>query len=119
MKITNYEKHKAYFDAYNANIIEKLHKALDYHKLSRSLISPKNIKGESKTLGIWEFDGHYTKFKAIRAKSYMFQKDSGELDITVAGIPKKDKKRNESYSIDYIQTQTAANIFKELHPIPF
>ena len=116
VKITNYEKHKAYFDAYNANIIEKLHKALDYHKLSHSLISPKNIKGESKTLGIWEFDGHYTKFKAIRAKSYMFQKDSGELDITVAGIPKKDKKRNEPYSIDYIQTQTAANIFKELHP---
>ena len=94
VKIINYEKHKDYFDRYNAEITAKLEKALDYHHLSHELIRPTNIKGEEKHLGIWEFDGYYKEFKAIRAKSYMYlsQDKNGNWDyhMTVAGLSKKD-----------------------------
>lgn len=89
VKILNYEKHKPYFDAYNKDIIAKLERALDYHHMSHDLIRPKNIKGDEKILGIWDFDGHYDSFKAVRAKSYMYCTD-GEYHMTVAGLSKQN-----------------------------
>lgn len=114
VKILNYEKHKAYFDAYNAEIIHKLETALDYHKLSTSLIRPKNIKGKEKVLGIWDFDGFYERFKAVRAKSYMYYSD-GDYHMTVAGLSKQD-------AIAYLKSEEAANAFfvetqTEPHPV--
>lgn len=88
VKILNYAKHKAYFDNYNVSILNKLETALNYHNLPVSLIYPKNIKGKTKPLGIWDFDGHYKRFKAVRAKSYMYQDDEGEFHMTVAGLNK-------------------------------
>lgn len=90
VKITNAEEHKKYFDTYNKEIISKLEKALTYHNLPHSLLKPKNKKGEEKPLGIWDFDGYYLRFKAIRAKSYMYlsAKDN-EYHMTVAGLNKK------------------------------
>ena len=89
VKITNAKDHKDYFVRYNCEITKKLADALDYHKLPQSLLHPKNIKGEEKPLGIWDFDGHYTRFKAIRAKSYMYlSSKDGQYHMTVAGLNK-------------------------------
>ena len=96
VKILNYEKHKEYFENYNKEITKKLEVALDYHHLSHDLLHPKNIKGEVKPLGIWDFDGFYFRFKAIRAKSYMYyateEDDNGEevtdFHMTIAGLNK-------------------------------
>ena len=107
VKILNYEKHKAYFDAYNEEILSKLETALNYHKLPVSLIYPKNIKGKTKPLGIWDFDGHYKRFKAVRAKSYIYQYDDGTFGMTVAGLCKRDRTKpitpdTQLDAIDYL-----------------
>lgn len=94
VKITNYEKHKEYFENYNKEIISKLERALDYHHLPHELICPENIKGEKKYLGIWDYEGTYHEFKAIRAKSYLYlstdKKGNTDYHMTVAGLSKKD-----------------------------
>ena len=91
IKIFNADKHQKYFEEYNKWIVQKLEKCLNYHKIPIDYISPKTIKGESKTLGIWDFDGFYTMFKTLGAKRYIFQKDD-KISITVCGLSKKSGK---------------------------
>ena len=91
IKIFNADKHKIYFEEYNKWIVQKLEKCLKYHNIPIDYISPKTIKGESKTLGIWDFDGFYTDFKTLGAKRYIFRKDD-KLNITVCGLSKKSGK---------------------------
>ena len=91
IKIFNADKHKTYFEKYNKWIVQKLEKCLRYHNIPLEYISPKTIKGEPKTLGIWDFDGFYTDFKTLGAKRYIFKKDN-KLSITVCGLSKKSGK---------------------------
>ena len=91
IKIFNADKHQKYFEKYNKWIVQKLGKCLNYHKIPLDYISPKTIKGESKTLGIWDFDGFYTDFKTLGAKRYIFRKDD-KISITVCGLSKKSGK---------------------------
>ena len=91
IKIFNADKHKNYFEKYNKWIVQKLEKCLKYHNIPLDYISPKTIKGETKTLGIWDFDGFYTMFKTLGAKRYIFQKDD-KISITVCGLSKKSGK---------------------------
>lgn len=103
VKIINAEKHKEYFERYNEEITRKLEAALDYHKLPHSLLRPKTIKGVEKPLGVWDFDGFYLRFKAIRAKAYMtygFDKEKGcnDFKMTVAGLSKKN-------AIEYLKSK--------------
>ena len=89
--------HLDYIRGYNERIIMDLEKALDYHGLPHDLIRPRTVKGVEKLLGVWDFDGHYSKFKTLGAKRYMVQysndprngPDAGKLSITVAGVNKK------------------------------
>lgn len=99
VKIINASKHESYFRKYNEEITEKLESALQYHNLPLSLLHPKNIHGEEKPLGIWDFDGHYKHFKAVRAKSYMYQSDDLSYHMVVAGL-------NKNSAMKYIMTQT-------------
>lgn len=91
IKIFNADKHKIYFEEYNKWIVQKLEKCLKYHNIPIDYISPKTIKGEKKTLGVWDFDGFYTDFKTLGAKRYIFRKDN-KLSITVCGLSKKSGK---------------------------
>lgn len=88
VKILNYDDHKEYFDRYNWFVTKKIEKALKYHNLPLEMARPKTIKGVEKPLGVWEIDGHYSEFKALRAKAYAYIED-GEFHITVAGLPKE------------------------------
>ena len=91
IKIFNADKHQKYFEEYNKWIVHKLEKCLNYHKIPLDYISPKTIKGESKTLGVWDFDGFYTDFKTLGAKRYIYRKDD-KISITVCGLSKKSGK---------------------------
>ena len=88
IKIFNADKHKNYFEKYNEWIVQKLEKCLKYHNIPLDYISPKTIKGDIKTLGIWDFDGFYTDFKTLGAKRYIYRKDD-KISITVCGLSKK------------------------------
>lgn len=110
VKIMNAKNHVHYFSNYNKQITEKLEAALLYHNLPTHLISPINIKGEAKHLGIWEFDGHYKKFKAVRAKSYMYlSDDDNDYHMTVSGLNKK-------VAMNYLKSKQAQEAFLEQHP---
>lgn len=87
VKLLHYDKHKKYFEKYNENIISKLKKAMDFHGISYERIMPKNIKGNIMPMGIWSYEGTYTRFKTLGAKRYMTEKDK-KVSLTVSGVNK-------------------------------
>ena len=44
---------------------------------------------DDKKLGYWKYEGHYTRFKALKAKCYIKQLDNGEIVRRIAGCPKE------------------------------
>ena len=46
------------------------------------------MKGVEKPLGVFDDDGDYDRFKALRAKCYMTEHD-GQVSITVSGVSKR------------------------------
>ena len=113
IKIRNEEKHRAYFEKYNELIRQQLYEAMDYHKISRDAIEPLTKDGVAKCLGVWDFDGHYSRFKTLGAKRYLVQyshdsrnksKDFDKVQITVAGLNKQKCMpylcRGWAYSLD-------------------
>ena len=51
---------------------------------------PPQFKGlvDDKKRGMWGYEGHYTHFKALKAKCYIKQLDNGEIVRRIAGCPK-------------------------------
>lgn len=101
IKIENADAHMDYINDYNEEITEKLEKCLEFYKLDKSMLCPKTVEGEDKPLGVWDFDGHYTRFKTNGAKRYMVEKEKPKcynkgtdeefttpIAITVAGVGK-------------------------------
>lgn len=86
LKIENMESHKEYFEKYNDEIHSKLRKVAEVHKIEIEELYPKTIKGVTKPVGVWEYEGTYSKFKTLGAKRYMY--DDNGLHITVAGLSK-------------------------------
>lgn len=97
VKMLNYEKHKGFVEAYNKAITEKLETAVKYHRLDTDDLAPKNKHGERKPLGIWEHEGHYSHFKTLGAKRYMY-KEGDAFNLVVAGLSKQN-------GMDYIHRQ--------------
>ena len=103
IKVLNAEKHTDFINEYNEMITKRLENALDYHKISHDVIRPKTVKGVEKPLGVWDFDGHYARFKPLRAKAYMVEysedkrnaEHANTISITVSGI-------NKNYAIPYL-----------------
>lgn len=87
IKITNPETHFDYINRYNEDIAERLREACEYHGIDFSETKPKNIKGEEKPLGTWEFEGIYDEFKTLGAKRYL-TRTGNEWKLTVAGVNK-------------------------------
>lgn len=87
IKILNYEQHMDYINAYNEQVIKDLKAACEFHEIDFSMTKPKNIKGEEKQLGIWEFEGCFDEFMTLGAKRYMWRKGD-KWNLTVAGVNK-------------------------------
>lgn len=82
VKYTNWEKHEAYFEAYNKKVEEGLHDMCDFYNLDFELCRPKG-----KLIGVWDDEGSFS-FKTLGAKRYAVMKN-GEFSITVSGLNKK------------------------------
>lgn len=87
VKVLNPENHKEYIEKYNRDITSRVYKCLDRYGLPHELAHPKTIKGIEKPLGVWDYEGMYTRFKTLGAKRYMVEED-GEVHITIAGVGK-------------------------------
>ena len=88
IKFLNYDIHKEWIDNYNKEVLSNLEKTLNFYGISTDLMYPKNIKDETKYLGIWEYEGKYDKFKTLGAKRYMTE-TNGKLHMTVSGLNNK------------------------------
>ena len=98
VKARNADKHRAYLDEYNRKIRLQLYRAMDYHGIDRNAIEPETKDGKKKCLGVWDFDGNYSRFKTLGAKRYMVEysddernkpKDRGRVNLTVSGLNKQ------------------------------
>lgn len=87
VKFLNYEKYKNHFNECNKKVIEELKETSEYYKLPIELFIPTTIKGDKKPLGVWDFEGVYTRFKTLGAKRYIYEEDN-EVKCTIAGISK-------------------------------
>lgn len=106
VKFVNYEKHKQYFIDYNQKVKMKLQRAMEHHEIDFEMCEPTTIKGEKKLIGVFDFDGHYKKFKTLGAKRYMVQKDDGTYSLTISGV-------NKHFAIPYLYETYGDHILDE------
>jgi len=94
VKFKNHEKHKHLFERYNKMVEKKLEvRAGKNHGYTLEDFKPQTPEGETKTLGFWELDGEYSKFKTLGAKMYLVEhKNNKELEVTVSGLSKEHGK---------------------------
>lgn len=88
VKFKNLNDHKPFFESYNQMIISRLKYALQDQQIDTSLIEPCDRYGNKKPLGIYDYEGTYTRFKTLGAKRYLLEKD-GKIELTVSGLNKK------------------------------
>lgn len=97
IKLQNATAHKNYFDTYNNVVYNKLKAACKYHKIPFEKCSPETIKGITKILGVWDYEGTYTRFKTLGAKRYMVEEQNAlyadgksyKYSLTISGVNKK------------------------------
>ena len=99
VKIANGDTHKEYFSIYNNEIVNKLKTACECHKLPYSLCEPRTIKGVTKILGVWDYEGRYSRFKTLGAKRYMIECKGA---LTVNGV-----EYNHSLTVSGVNKYTA------------
>lgn len=118
VKGINHDKHVDFINKYNAFIVRKLERAMDYHGLPHDLIKPKNIKGIEKPLGVFDFEGTYTRFKTLGCKRYLTECEDGYIfirdgkkenypfSITVSGL-------NKTVTVPYLFRTFGKNVSRE------
>lgn len=106
VKILNADKHKQYFDSYNNLIQLKIKRCSIVNNIPIEMFSPKTIKGKTKTIGVWDYEGVYSMFKTLGAKRYIYVQDN-KLHVTIAGVGKKS---TEQYLMNHYKTFD--NVFK-------
>lgn len=72
VKIQGYEEHMEIIKEYNKQNEIDMRKAMEYHGIDINAFKAKTIKGKTKVLGNWEFEGVYRHFKTLGAKRYMY-----------------------------------------------
>lgn len=95
IKVINADKHMKFIIDYNNDVKRKLSDAMNYHHLPVESTAPMTIKGEIKTLGVWEnetekgYQYTYDTFKTLGAKRYMYKYPNGTYSLTISGLNKK------------------------------
>lgn len=89
IKMLNYEKHLPYIQRYNDLVTIKMERMMEHYKFDKQLLRPKTIEGVEKLIGIWDYEGTYSKFKTLGSKRYLVE-ENGRLELTVAGLSKRN-----------------------------
>lgn len=95
IKGLNFDKHKYFFDVYNAHVKTKLFLMCSWYGISESMVMPSTKDGVPKLIGVWEREKNYAKFRTIGAKRYLYEYEDGELGLTVSGV-------NKNYALPYL-----------------
>lgn len=108
IKATNMDNHSEYIQTYNQNIINKVRKACIRNGWPENYMEPRDAKGKTRYLGIWEREDGYEKFKTLGAKRYAYIQN-GKFGITIAGVNKQNGARYmvEKYGDGALEAFTA------------
>lgn len=77
-----------FFNEYNAKIADRENMRADMLGIPRDTFIPKDKKGISHRLGIYDDEGVYKKFKTLGAKKYCYINKKNKLLMTVSGVRK-------------------------------
>lgn len=89
LKMLHGEEHIDYINSYNRMINKKIAKAMKHHGFPINRTRPKTVEGVEKPIGVWDYEGHYVKFKTLGAKRYLWLDSKKRMQMTVAGLGKK------------------------------
>ena len=89
VKVLNIENHRKYIDGYNNHVMKQIEKSSKFHNIPLEWYMPRTVKGEVKTIGLWDDDGSYMRFKSLGAKRYLVEYWDGHQALTVSGLNKK------------------------------
>jgi hypothetical protein len=89
LKILNYEKHKPYIKWFDTQMVKKMELMCEHYKFDKEMLAPKTKDGKVKIMGVWDFEGTYSRFKTLGAKRYLTQ-SGDKLHLTVAGLSKQN-----------------------------
>lgn len=106
IKGLNFDKHLKFFEDYNNRVAMDLLEMCAYYKIPSDMVRPKTKNGESKTIGLWDIEKPYARFKTLGAKRYMYEYETGELGMTVSGVNKK-------YAIPYLLSGFSNKPYKD------
>lgn len=110
VKLLNGDRYLNYFNQLNQAITIRVKDAMRFHGLDYSLAAPLTIKGVSKPIGVFDYEGVYDEFKTLGAKRYI-TRVGNEYAITVAGCGKR--------GVDYlISLGNPIDEFKQFVEIP-
>lgn len=87
VKFFNLEKNQHIFDNYNIEVEMKLKQVAQARGIDFEDFQPSTVKGVKKLIGVFDYEGTYSRFKTLGAKRYLYE-DNG-LHLTVAGVSKK------------------------------
>lgn len=90
IKFKNFEKHKPFIETYNKHVINKIKCMCKHYSIDYNRLEPKTKEGIVKPIGVWDLDGHYSRFKTLGAKRYLVEFPNGEMEMTVAGLSKRN-----------------------------
>lgn len=81
---------KKVINDYNSFVESKIKKVSQVLDIPIDRFAPKDVKGVSHMLGVFDLDGNYSEFITQGAKKYAYRdKKDNSLHITVAGVPKR------------------------------
>ena len=87
-EVYTYEEQKKIYDKLNLEADRKLLKMCSYYNIDFKRTRPVDRNGVAHPLGHYEYEGHFTEFKALRSKAYAYRDNNGELHLTLAGVGK-------------------------------
>ena len=88
-KALNYEKsYKQVIEEYNKFVKRKIKHVSEILNIPLEKYAPKDIKGKTRMLGLFDDDGHYKEFITQGAKKYAYEDKDG-LHITISGVKKE------------------------------
>ena len=75
--------------SYNMMIYRKHYEVAERLGCKLSDLSPIQPNGKECPIGVLDYEDTYRDFKALHAKCYAVKNSDGEIEITIAGVPKK------------------------------
>ena len=88
IKLLNGDLYLDIFETFNKKNKLMMKKAAEHHGFRWDFFEPKDKKGNTHLLGIFDLEKPYKYFKTLGAKRYVYQYEDNSFHITIAGVNK-------------------------------